>query len=323
MPDCAACGAQVDGDRIDCSRCGAALDTSKTSTLLRPLTPPVEGVASSANTGRFAPGSSIAGRYRVVELLGKGGMGEVVRAEDLALGQTVALKFLPAALAGDSHALDRVREEVRMARRVSHRNVCRVHDLGEADSQLFISMEYVDGEDLASLLRRVGRLTGERALEIARELCAGLSAAHAAGVIHRDLKPPNVMLDRVGRVRITDFGLARLGEEGAAAGEFAGTPAYMAPEQLAGLGATVRSDLYALGLVLYELFTGRRAFPAATTLTELLRLRKETAIVPPGQMVREMDPVVERTILHCLATRPEERPVSALAVLPCSRVAIR
>jgi serine/threonine-protein kinase len=257
----------------------------------------------------------IAGRYRVVEALGHGAMGEVVRAEDLSLRQTVALKFLSASLAGDAHALDRVREEVRMARRVSHRNVCRVHDLGEADSQLFISMEYVDGEDLATLLRRVGRLAGDRALEIAQELCAGLSAAHAAGVIHRDLKPANVMLDRQGRVRITDFGLARLGEEAASAGEIAGTPAYMAPEQLAGAGATVRSDLYALGLVLYELFTGRRAFPAAPTIPELRRLPRETSVVPPAQLVREMDPLVERTILHCLATRPEERPESALAVL--------
>ena len=112
-----------------------------------------------------------------------------------------------------------------MARRVSHPSVCRVHDLGEADGRSFISMEYVDGEDLATLLRRVGRLAGERALEIARELCAGLAAAHASGVIHRDLKPANVMIDRRGRVRITDFGLARLGEDAAAAGEIAGTPA--------------------------------------------------------------------------------------------------
>ncbi|MEO7919340.1 MAG: serine/threonine-protein kinase [Thermoanaerobaculia bacterium] len=241
-------------------------------------------------------------------------MGEVVRAEDLSLRQTVALKFLPAALAHDPQALDRVRDEVRMARRVSHRNVCRVHDLGESEGQLFISMEYVDGEDLASLLRRVGRLAGDRALEIARELCAGLAAAHVAGVIHRDLKPANVMLDREGRVRITDFGLASLADA-VNADEIAGTPAYMAPEQLAGTGATVRSDLYALGLVLYELLSGRRAFPPAATLSEQLRQRRDHAVIPPGQIVRDLDPLAESAILRCLATRPQDRPDSALAVL--------
>ena len=268
-----------------------------------------------SETSHLAAGSLIERRYRVIELLGRGGMGEVFKAEDISLHQTVALKCLPASLAGDEGALDRVREEVRMARRVSHRNVCRVHDLGGAGSQLFISMEYVDGEDLATLLHRVGRLAGDRAIEIARELCAGLAAAHAAGVIHRDLKPANVMLDREGRVRITDFGLAVLGGEPGAVGELAGTPAYMAPEQLAGMGATVRSDLYALGLVLYELFTGRKAYPAATTLSELRRLRRETVLMPPGQVVRELDTVVERTILHCLGEHPEARPESVLAVL--------
>jgi serine/threonine-protein kinase len=258
----------------------------------------------SERTARLAPGAVLAGRYRIVELLGVGGMGEVFRAEDLSLGQTVALKFLPARLARDPGALERVREEVRVARRVSHPNVCRVHDLGEAEAQQFISMEYVDGEDLASLLKRVGRLAGDRALEIARELCAGIAAAHASGVIHRDLKPANVMIDRRGRARITDFGLARLGEDRTAAGEIAGTPAYMAPEQLAGIGASVRSDLYALGLVLYELFTGHR-----------VSARRETPVVPPRELVPELDPAVERAILSCLMVRPAERPESALAVL--------
>jgi hypothetical protein len=253
---------------------------------------------------RLAPGALLAGRYRIVELLGADGMGEVFRAEDLSLGQPIALKLLPARLARDPRALERAREEVRMARRVSHPNVCRVHDLGEADAQPFISMEYVDGEDLATLLRRVGRLAGERALEIARELCAGLAAAHASGVIHRDLKPANVMIDRRGRVRITDFGLARLGEDAAPAGEIAGTPAYMAPEQLAGIGASVRSDLYALGLVLYELFTGQRA-----------SARREAPLVPPRERVPELDPAVERAILRCLKVRSDERPESALSVL--------
>ena len=159
-------------------------------------------------------------------------MGEVYRAEDLRLGQNVALKFLPPAVAEDPQRLAQFHHEVRIARQVSHRNVCRVYDIGEDHGRVFLTMELIDGEDLAGLLKRVGRFPEERATEIARQICAGLAAAHDCGVLHRDLKPANVMLDADGRVRITDFGLAGL------AGSFtdirSGTPAYMAPEQLAG-----------------------------------------------------------------------------------------
>jgi len=308
MSVCPDCGAHVDGPAAVCPSCAAPLDSRS------PTRTQSSVETTSENAARLAPGAVLAGRYRIVELLGLGGMGEVFRAEDLSLRQTVALKLLPARLARDPGALERVRDEVRVARRISHPNVCRVHDLGEADAQPFISMEYVDGEDLATLLRRVGRLAGDRALEIARQLCAGLAAAHASSVIHRDLKPANVMIDRRGRVRIMDFGLARLREDRTAAGEIAGTPAYMAPEQLAGTDATVRSDLYALGLVLYEVFTGQRAC-APASMPDLLRLRREAAIVPPRERVREIDPAVERAILGCLKVRSEDRPESALAVL--------
>ena len=147
---------------------------------------------------------------------------------------------------------------MRVARQISHPNVCRVYDIGEVDGAVFLSMEYVDGEDLASLLRRIGRLPPDKGLEIARKLCAGLAAAHEKGVLHRDLKPANVMLDARGQLRLTDFGLAGLAEDISGADVRSGTPAYMAPEQLAGKEATTRSDIYALGLVLYELFTGKR-----------------------------------------------------------------
>lgn len=240
-------------------------------------------------------------------------MGEVIRAEDQELDQIVALKFLSPKFMNDPRALERVRAEVRMARLVSHPNVCRVHDLNSIDGQSFISMEYIDGEDLAELLRRVGRLAGDRALEIAREICAGLAAAHAAGVVHRDLKPSNIMLDRNGHVKITDFGLAWTGGDASATGEVAGTPAYIAPEQIGGAGATIKSDIYALGLVLYELLTGRRVF-SAESIPELMRQRRES-ITPPTQIVREIDPSVETTILQCLAINPERRPNSALEVL--------
>ena len=236
-------------------------------------------------------------------------MGEVYRADDLKLGQPVALKFLPEAVDRDPARLTQLHTEVRMARQVSHPNVCRVYDVGEYDGHTFLSMEYVDGEELASLLRRIGRFSQDRAIELARQICAGLAAAHDRGVVHRDLKPANIMLDGGGRIRITDFGLA------GAAGEIlrAGTPAYMAPEQLAGGEVTPRSDIYSLGLVLYELFTGQRALDAPT-MAELIARREQGDIVPPSSVVRDLDEGIERAIMRCLEPDPARRPPSALAV---------
>jgi serine/threonine protein kinase len=251
----------------------------------------------------------LAGRYRIVAALGKGGMGEVYRADDLTLGQPVALKFLPQHLARDPTRLAYLHNEVRLARQVSHPNVCRVHDIGEADGQRFLSMEFVDGEDLTSLLRRIGRLPSDKAREIARQLCLGLAAAHDKGVLHCDLKPANVMLDGQGQVRITDFGLARLADQLGGEGN-AGTPAYMAPEQLAGNPATERSDIYALGLLIYEIFTGKRARPQGQSVP-----------APPSVYVSDLDAAIEEVILRCLEKDPGNRPTSAFAVaaaLTCS-----
>ena len=236
-------------------------------------------------------------------------MGEVYRADDLKLGQPVALKFLPPKLADDPVRRERFFAEVRITRQLSHPNICRVYDIGEIDGRHFLSMEFIDGEDLASLLKRIGHLTNEKALDIARQLVAGLAAAHERGVLHRDLKPANIMLDGHGRVRITDFGLAIAVEDETQAAEIAGTPAYMVPEQLAGKGATVRSDMYSLGLVLYEIYTGKKAF-TATTLAEL-REQKETYTPRAISEMREgMDPVVERLIRRCMERDPNARPAS-------------
>jgi len=239
-------------------------------------------------------------------------MGEVYRAEDLTLAQPVALKFLPAKLAAGSSALDRFHQEVRIARQVSHPNVCRVYDVGEADGQRFLSMEYVDGEDLRSLLRRAGRLSGERAIAIARQICAGLAAAHDRGILHRDLKPANVMIDGHGRARITDFGLAALAGEVGQDDVRSGTPLYMAPEQLAGRSVSAASDVYSLGLVLFELFTGKSAWHA-DTIADLMRLQ-EAGPSRPSSVAADLDPAVERVILRCLSFHPAERPAKALAV---------
>jgi serine/threonine-protein kinase len=267
----------------------------------------------SSDIERFIPGSIIAGRYRVVELVGEGGMGEVYRARDLRLGQTVALKFIPADVAGDPQRLAGLVAEVRLARQVTHPNVCRVHDLDETDGMHFLSMEFVDGEDLASLLRRIGRLPPDKAVEIAREVCAGLAAIHERGVLHRDLKPANVMIDGRGHARITDFGLAEREGTSADPDSVVGTPIYMAPECfIPGRAATVQNDLYSVGLVMYELFTGRRPHEAAT-IRELIRLR-EAPPPKPSAVQPGIDPRVEREILHCLDPDPARRPKSALAV---------
>jgi serine/threonine protein kinase len=252
----------------------------------------------------------IAGRYRIIALLGKGGMGEVYRADDLSLEQQVALKFLPET-ATDEATLERFRNEVRIARRISHPNVCRVYDIGEAEHQIFLSMEYIDGEDLGSLLRRIGRISGDKAAEIARKICAGLAAAHTQGVLHRDLKPANIMLNADGEVLITDFGLAGLATE--ISDIRSGTPAYMAPEQLTGREVTTRSDIYSLGLVLYELFTGKRAFEGKT-YDEIIRDRHDRTPSRPSTLVKDLDPAAERAILHCLEPDPVARPNSPLAV---------
>jgi Protein kinase domain len=263
--------------------------------------------------GRFAPGSIVAERYRIVALLGKGGMGEVYRAEDLRLSQVLAMKFLPPALSQDASALARFHSEVRVARQVSHPNVCRMFDIGDAEGLPFLTMEYVDGEDLSSLIRRIGRLPQDKAIEIARQICAGLAAAHERGVVHRDLKPANIMLDGAGKARITDFGLAGIAANIQGAEVRAGTPAYMAPEQLAGKEVTAKSDIYSLGLVMYELLTGKRAYDAAS-LPELMKARTEGKITNPSTLVRDLDPLVERVILRCLENDPAKRPATALQV---------
>jgi serine/threonine-protein kinase len=332
---CPACTFEISGDGESCPSCGASLDGPyaetrilpddskprsgrgsrpgrKTTAGARPSSP--HTTSDALDHSRFVAGTILNERYRIVGLLGRGGMGEVYRAEDLTLGQPVALKFLPEALSADGAALARFHREVRVARQISHRNVCRVYDIGEAEGQQFLSMEYVRGEELSSVLKRFGRLPQDKATEIARQLCAGLAAAHEAGVLHRDLKPSNVMIDEKGDVRVTDFGLAGLLEEFGDGAALEGTPEYMSPEQLAGRELTERSDIYSLGLVLYELYTGHKAF-TASTLPEILRLRKtESMPERPSAIVRDIDPLVERVVERCLAPEPKERPATALQV---------
>jgi protein kinase-like protein len=272
-----------------------------------------DAVPPPVATARYIPGQLLAGRYRVVERIGEGGMGEVYRADDLKLGQPVALKFLSESLGDDAQRLQALFAEVRLARQVSHPNVCRVHDIVDVGGAPCLSMEFVDGEDMASLLRRIGRLPQDKAVVIAHELCAGLAAIHDRGLLHGDLKPSNVMLDGRGHARIADFGLAGLQGHGDPE-LITGTPEYLPPEALSGHSTlTVRGELYSLGLLLYELFTGRAPFRAAS-LHELIQLRSEGVRVPPSRHQRDLDPAIERALLWCLQSDPRRRPASAREV---------
>ncbi len=236
-------------------------------------------------------------------------MGEIYRAEDLRLGLTVALKFLPESVARVPAAWAHVEREVRVARQISHPNVCRVFDIGEGEDGPFIAMEFIDGEDLASLLKRIGRLPPDKGLQVAHQICTGLAAAHELGIVHRDLKPANIMLDGRGRVRITDFGLAALVEELRKDSLRGGTPAYMAPEQAAGGPVTPRTDVYAAGLVLYELFSGRQAFSSSLSAAQ----RRSTPL-KLSKVAKGLDPAIERIVSRCLEPSPEARPASAAEI---------
>ena len=318
--NCPRCQKEIPRKASSCPACGFSFDdaTQKLDSANSPSKKSSDKRSftsfDSIDDARFVPGEMLVERYRIVGLVGKGGMGEVYRADDLKLGQPVALKFLPDHLLSDGAALARFHREVRVARQVSHKNVCRVYDIGEVEGRHFLSMEFIKGEELSSLLRRIGRLPQDKAIQLARQLCAGLAAAHDVGVLHRDLKPSNIMIDEHGNARITDFGLAGLAEEFREDEAYAGTPAYMAPEQLDGGTFTVRSDLYALGLVLYELFTGRKAFEAAS-LNELVKLRRsDTTPTLPSSIVKDLDPLIEKIIDRCLRKDPDQRPSSALQV---------
>src|SRR3954468_12797892 len=264
------------------------------------------GADPAAEKDEYSAGEMFAGRYRMIARVGRGGMGDVWRADDLILETPVALKLIRSA---DPPARMRILQEVRLARQITHSAVCRVFDVGEADDTIFFSMEFVHGEDLAALLKRTGRLTSERVLEIARQLCAGLAAAHSQGVLHRDLKPANILIDQDGRVRITDFGIA-VTKSDVEPHAMIGTLGYMAPEQFVpGSALSERTDLYALGVVLYELVTRARHQTGLAT-----GRRSRPSPLAPG-----VNAQLERTILRATSQHPRDRPASALemgAALP-------
>jgi Protein kinase domain len=249
-------------------------------------------------------------RYEILADAGSGSMGNVYKACDRETGGIVALKLLKPEIASDRQMMDRFKRELLFARKITHKNVCRVYDFNRVNGVAYTSMEFVEGESMRALLNRVGKLSFERGTEIALQICSGLKEAHAQGIVHRDLKPENVMVDSAGNVKIMDFGIARSMDAATRlTGSLAGTPAYMAPEQVSGKLVDYRTDIYSLGLVFYEMFTGTPAFKAENSVAVALKQMSEE-VVPPHIVEPQIPVSIERSILKCLEKEPERRYLS-------------
>ena len=234
---------------------------------------------SQSNPSMLQPGAILGQRYEILKILGEGGMGAVYKARDRELNRMVALKVIRPELAGHQAIIDRFKQELLLATQVTHKNVIRIYDLSEADGMKFITMEFVEGEDLRGLMQQKGKLAPEEAVEIMQQTCRALEAAHSAGIIHRDLKPQNIMRDKAGRILVMDFGLARTleGDGMTQTGALVGTMDYMSPEQALGKDLDQRSDVFALGLIFYELLTGKMPYKADSVVASLLKRTQERA----------------------------------------------
>lgn len=293
-----------------CGRCGTPLPVSGASA--NPALTTTMGYAG----GSLADGVLFANRYLVIEELGKGGMGSVYRVLDIKVDEEVALKFLNQDVAADTKAIERFRAELRTARKIAHHNVCRVFDFGEEGKSLFITMEYIAGEDLAHMIKRLGQIPVEKGYQIARQVCEGLAEVHSLGIVHRDLKPKNIMIDKEGRAKIMDFGLSRTphGLHLTQAGHIVGTPSYMSPEQLNGEPVDTRADIFAMGVTMYSMLTGTLPFDADTTTT--LALQHRTVRPRSPHLLNPRVPEdLSRIILKCLQIDKTARYATARELL--------
>ena len=272
----------------------------------------------SVSLSALGPGSQFGPRYRIEAEIGEGGMGKVYKAHDNDLDRTVALKLVRPELARDASSLQRFKQELLLASRISHRNILRIHDLGDVDGMKFISMAYIQGMDLQDLIEKIGKLQTERVVNIAKQLASALEAAHAEGVVHRDLKPRNVLITVDDHVFVSDFGLAKsLDAETTAmtrAGEVLGTPRYMSPEQAESKAADHRSDLYSLGVILYEMSTGEVPFTGESSLQVMFQ-HVQQAPKDPRLVNPEVPEYLATIILKCLEKNPEQRYQSAAELL--------
>ncbi|MFZ0798874.1 MAG: tetratricopeptide repeat protein [Terriglobales bacterium] len=283
---------------------------------IRPASPAPPPTSSISAFQGLQPGVLFGGRYEILGVLGQGGMGAVYKARDRELDRLIALKVIRPELATDPAILQRFKQELILSRNVTHKNVVRIFDLGEADGIRFISMEYVDGEDLRTILRRQGKFSPEEAIAVVEQVCRALDSAHSEGVIHRDLKPQNIMRDKHGRIVVMDFGLARsLGESGMTqTGAVVGTIEYMSPEQALGSTLDQRSDIFSVGLIFFELLTGRAPYEADTAIASLMKRTREEA-----QSASDVDASVPRSlsaiVSRCLEREPANRYHSAVELL--------